>query len=300
MRIVPISAIALLFQLANPQCAFASGVDRDKNQLPTDRTYLTFPCATRVPGATLAAGTYLFVVVEAVGGQALIDVYASDASAHLARFLGVERPYAFVRPPRTGCPAAPDVRRGWFHGPGTLGYEFVFEQREASDLALTEGLQLPHTPLRVHDPDLVGAYPVAGLSMPSPLLIFGAGSAIAIPSETSTLGRLVAAAGASFGPLDHLTAARIIVSERAARVPREETLLLQLESLVAAIQSTARKGDAIATERLVRGFEATLLNLRPPTEVLARRGILPPPRDFQLTLEQLGAHVRAFARRAPQ
>lgn len=288
-------AIALACHLAAPLPALANDPD-DKHQLPTDRTYLTFPCVTRVPGATLAAGTYLFVVIEAVGGQALIDVYASDASAHLARFLGVERPYALVRPARESCPETPDLRRGWFHGRGTLGYEFVFEEREAADLALTRGVQVPYTPLRVHDVDLVGAYPVAGLSTPSPLLIFGAGSAVTIPSETSMLGRLIAASGASFGPLDHLTAARLIVADRAARVPREETLLRQLESLLAAMQTTARKGDAEATERLVRGFEATLLNLRPPTEVLARRGIFPPPRDFQLTLEQLGAHVRAFAR----
>ena len=274
------------------------------SQVPTDRAYLTFPCPARVPGAQLAAGTYLFVIADSLGGQSLIDVYTADASRHIVRFLGVagrnprEAGAARVANGPNACPDRPQARRGWYPAPDAMGIEFVYDQVEAAELSLTMGVRVPYATLPVGDIELLGAYPVAGLSLFAPVVLTGAGSLVPLPSETSPLGLLAVEAGSGFGPQDHLTAARLLVIERARAAANEREPLTQLLGLLDALQRASRGRNAALTERLARGVEATLANLNPPAEQLARRGILPPPRAFVLMLEQVGAHVRAFKRGA--
>jgi hypothetical protein len=238
-------------------------------------------------------------VARALGGQSLIDVYAADASRHITRFLGVAgRNPREPREPGTGCPELTQARRGWYPASGAMGIEFVYSQGEAAELSMTQGARVPYATLPIGDPELLGAYPVAGRNLFAPVLLIGAGALVPLPGETSPLGLLVAAAGSGFGPQDHLTAARILVIERALATPDERAVLTQLLSLLDALQRASRGRDAARTERLARGVEASLANLSPPIDALARRGLLPPPRDFVLTLEQVGAHVRAFMRGA--
>jgi hypothetical protein len=160
------------------------------------------------------------------------------------------------------------------------------------------GAFVPFSVLPVGDPDLVGAYPVAGFGVTDDVLMVGAGSLVPFASERSRLGMLAAKAGASFGPQDHLTAARLLVAERAAETRDEEmrVILKQVGLLLDALQRASRDGDATQTQRLTLGVASTLTNLAPPTHMLARRGILPRPRDFVLFIERIGAHVGAFAR----
>ena len=294
MRIASAATLALGAQLLTALPATAEIA----SQPPVDRAYLSFPCPTRIPGATLHAGTYLFVITASAGGQSLIDVYTADAdSRRVARFLGVES--RGTRPPQAAsgaCPAIAAPRRGWFDAVDASGLEFVYGREEAAALARTTGARLPFSVLPVGDRDLVGAYPVAGLGVLEPVLLIGAGSLVALPSERSRLGLLIAKTGASFGPADHLRAARLILAERAAHATDERILLQQLGHMLDALQRAARGRDAALTDRLGHGLVSTLTNLAPPTHELARRGILPPPRDFVLLLEQLGAHVRAFLR----
>jgi hypothetical protein len=58
--------------------------------LPTDRVYVEFTRPVRVPGTTLEAGQYLFVLGMPVGGQAVIDVYRGPDSRLIASCLAVE------------------------------------------------------------------------------------------------------------------------------------------------------------------------------------------------------------------
>lgn len=69
-------------------------------------------------------------------------------------------------------------------------------------------------------------------------------------------------------------------------------------SLPAPRSGAARSRDTLLAERIADGIEATIANLNPPAPLLAKHGVLPPPRDFVLTLERVGAHVRAFTRAA--
>lgn len=306
------TARTVLFVLLAAAVSALPATAEVSRQVATDRTYLTFPCPVRVPGAELAAGTYLFVVARSVGGQSLIDVYTADASRQIVRFLGIAG--RNPREPRTAratsgssaasgvspaggvCPEQPQARRGWYPAPDAMGIEFVYSQVEAAELSMTAGMRVPYATLPIGDPDLLGAYPVAGLNLFAPVLLAGAGGLVPLPSETTKLGLLAASAGSGFGPQDHLTAARIIVVERARVAPEERALLAQLLGMLDTLQRVSRRRDAARTERLARVVEATLANLNPPVDDLARKGLLPPPRDFILTLEQIGAHVRAFMR----
>lgn len=314
MRTARTALFVLLAGAVSPLPA-AAEVSR---QVATDRTYLTFSCPVRVPGAELADGTYLFVVARSVGGQSLIDVYTADASRQIVRFLGMAG--RNPREPRTArvtstpsvtnaaggigaargvCLERPQARRGWYPAPDAIGIEFVYSQVEAAELSMTAGMRVPYATLPIGDPDLLGAYPVAGLNLFAPVLLAGAGGLVPLPSETTKLGLLAAAAGSGFGPQDHLTAARIIVVERARVAPEERALLAQLLGLLETLQRASRGRDTARTAKLARGVEATLANLNPPVEDLARNGLLPPPRDFILMLEQIDAHVRAFMRATP-
>ena len=267
-------------------------------QVPTDRTYLTFPCPARIPGAQLTAGTYLFVVARSLGGQSLIDVYTADASARIVRVLGIAgRNQREARVAHSGCPERPEALPGWYPARGAMGIEFVYSQVEAAELSVM-GLHVPYATLPIGDPALLGAYPVAGLHLFANVLLTGAGSLVPLPSETSPLGLLAAAAGSGFGPQDHLTAARILVIERARVAADERALLTLVLGQLDALQRAARGREDAMTRRLARGVEATLANLNPPVDALARLGVLPPPRDFVLMIEQVGAHVRAFRRGA--
>lgn len=296
MVLAPTVAVAL-FALAASTAGAGGGVSP---QVPTDRTYLTFSCPTRLPGAPLPAGTYLFVTLRSVGGQSLIDVYTADASKRVARVLGIDG----AGPP-DAAPAAPDCpplhrpSRGWFNMPLAGDIEFVYSSAEAVELSRTYGMQVPYSVMPVGDLDLVGAYPIAGVRRTAPLLVAGAGAMVALPVESSPLGAFIAKKGSAFGPADHLTAARIIVAERAGAVARERTLLRQLGTMLDALQRAARQNDTELAGRLAAGFEATIVNLNPPSHLLAKHGELPPPRDFVVTLERLGAHVRAFTRALP-
>ena len=300
MRIAPAAVIAVIASLvsAPPATAELAG------QVPTDRAYLTFPCPARVPGAQLAAGTYLFVIADSLGGQSLIDVYTADASRHIARFLGIagrnprEAATARAANAMNACPDRPQARRGWYPAPDAMGIEFVYDAMEAAELSVTMGVRVPYATLPVGDAALLGAYPVAGLSLFAPVILAGAGSLVPLPSETSPLGLLAAEAGSGFGPQDHLTAARLLVIDRARAAANERVPLTQLLRLLDALQRASRGRDTEVTERHARVVEATLANLNPPADWLARRGILPPPRAFVLMLEQIGAHVRAFKRGA--
>jgi hypothetical protein len=293
------AAAAALFSLA----VHSPVAIENAPQVATDRTYLTFSCPTRLPGASLAPGTYLFAVLRSVGGQSLIDVYTDDASRHVARFLGVDGVGASeTRPSRTadrGCEATAQPRRGWFNTPHARDIEFVYSRAEAGELSKTLGIDVPYSVLPVDDLELVGAYPVAGVRRGASLMFAGAGAMVAFPAESSRLGTLIVNAGPSFGPVDHLKAARLIVAERAGAVARERTLLQQLGALLDAVQRAAREKDTASAARLADGIAATIANLNPPSHVLAKHGILPPPRDFVVMLEQVGAHVRAFARTIP-
>lgn len=301
MGIAPSVAVALLVLVANG----VGARDEVAPQVQTDRTYLTFSCTTRLPGATLPPGTYLFVKIRSVGGQSLIDVYTADASRQVARVLGVESPNADTRQrdlspasPEgvTGCPPVTQPRRGWFNTPNAYGIEFVYTRAESEEFAKMLGVQLPYSVLPVGDLGLVGAYPVAGAGRGTPLMAAGAGALVALPTQSSRLGSLIASVGTAFTPAHHLMVARMIAVERAGAVERERTLFEQVGKLLDAVQRAAREGDTAMAAKLASGLEATLVNLNPPVQALARRGILPPSRDFVLTLEQIGANVHAFAR----
>lgn len=290
MGIAQSVAFALLALAAGPR-------DEVAPQIATDRTYLTFSCPTRLPGASLAQGTYLFVTLRSVGGQSLVDVYTADASRHVARVLGIDSTGSYgLRTPATPC--APGARpiRGWYNVPYARDIELVYDRAEAAEISKTFGMQVPYSVVPIGDLDLVGAYPVAGVRRSAPLLVAGAGAMIALPIESSRLGALIERTRGTFGPVDHLRVARLIIAERAGAVARDRTALRQLGVMLDALQRAARERETARAARLVNVIAATIGNLNPPSDVLAKYGVLPPPRDFVLTLERIDAHVRAFTR----
>ncbi|HEX6322415.1 MAG TPA: hypothetical protein VFZ36_01715 [Vicinamibacterales bacterium] len=265
-------------------------------QFTTDRAYLRFGSPTRLPGATLAPGTYLFVIGRPVGGQTIIDVYTSDGSRLVASCLAMES--RLRRPSRTTTldyAVSPSALRAWFHPANRRGVEFVYGRAEATDLSTATGLPVPYAAFTPSNRDLVGAFPV-GTATPVPPIAVVNAAAIA-PAATGTSGIAVLDLfNDTLGPREHLMAARRILAERAsASQPHERVLLETLGIYVGRLQSAFLRNDRKGMQSARRVLEASIVNLTPdPREIAARRQE-PRPRETLQALERVRAHVRAFA-----
>lgn len=263
--------------------ACATTATRLDAQIPTDRAYLEFPSPIRIPGATLAPGMYLFVIGPPVGGQSMVDVYASDGSRLIASVLAIRS--SIDRPPMAttidypgGPPAA---LRAWFHPSNRSGLEFVYDAADARALHAQTGIAVPYLRFNARTRDLVGAIPIGRAGIASS----GGGAVIETVSDT-------------MGPHDHLTAARRLIAYEGRTFQQQAMALEILASQVSRLQGDFRRNKWKDVNAGLELVDTTITRMLPSdAAVMARRGQAP-SRDLVELLERVHAHVRAFANAA--
>ena len=106
----------------------------------TNRTTMTFTEAVKVPGTTLAPGTYIFELVSPEPNSAVVKITDKDGRKSFGMFHSVptRRPQAnedvvllFSATDKGTMPAI----RGWFPAGGVHGHLFVYSKDEAKSLA---------------------------------------------------------------------------------------------------------------------------------------------------------------------
>jgi hypothetical protein len=95
-------------------------------------TYFTFSGTVQIPGVALAAGTYIFEVVNPNGGSDVVRVISRDRKkTYLMRLTtAVERPWrgnldASITLGETSAAAPPKVK-AWYPQGETRGREFIY------------------------------------------------------------------------------------------------------------------------------------------------------------------------------
>lgn len=271
-------------------------------QIATGRVYLQFHTPARLPGATLAPGMYLFVLGQSVGGQVVIDVYSADGSRLVATCLAVEsalpRPSASTTLDYPGT--SPATLRAWYPAARQRGVEFVYSVTEARDLFARTGVPVPHAPFQAGNRELVGAFPVGRTAAVPMMRISGAAAVAPAATGTSGMAVLVQPFDNALEPHQHLTAARRIVAQRAARVSEPERPTLHvMNRLLAELHSAYSGGHEKTVRERIGTIEASLTNLMRDPRDFENQRVEPLPRETALVLERVRAHVLAFARALP-
>jgi len=118
------------------------------------KTKLTFSQPIRVPGATLAAGSYVFKLVDSQSNRNIIQImnvrenklystvlaipdYRLNPSSHTIMTFG-----------EVGAGCSPAVK-SWFYPGDTYGNRFVYGKKEADEMAKSCLQPVPHVPTEV-------------------------------------------------------------------------------------------------------------------------------------------------------
>ena len=105
-----------------------------------DRTEMTFSEAVRVPGVTLAPGTYIFELAEPDSSPHVIRIRSEKTSDVVATLQAVPVKRAEARaetvlrfnPTEKGAPVA---IAAWFYPNSSYGHQFVYDEEEAKTIA---------------------------------------------------------------------------------------------------------------------------------------------------------------------
>lgn len=114
----------------------ATAQDSNWNQ----RTYFTFSAPVEIPGKTLAAGTYLFRLVDSPSNRHVVQVFDKDEKQILATVLAIPAqrlepssdPEVRFMEVAASQPAA--IRTWWYPG-RTIGHEFIYPKEQALRIA---------------------------------------------------------------------------------------------------------------------------------------------------------------------
>jgi hypothetical protein len=114
----------------------ATAQDSNWNQ----RTYFTFSAPVEIPGKTLAAGTYLFRLVDSPSNRHVVQVFDKDEKTIFATVLAIpaqrmdpsDEPEVRFMEVAANQPAA--IRTWWYPG-RTIGHEFIYPKEQALRLA---------------------------------------------------------------------------------------------------------------------------------------------------------------------
>ena len=114
-------------------------------------TYFTFSGPVQIPGATLAAGTYEFKLVNPGSGHNVGMVSSRNGKTVYAQFFMTPslfrhhvdgNPLIVFRETKLGVPPA---IRGWFYGDEEVGFEFMYSHEQLD--TLTKLLPRPAAPV---------------------------------------------------------------------------------------------------------------------------------------------------------
>lgn len=108
-------------------------------------TYFTFSQAVELPGATLPAGKYLFVLADSPSNRHIVRIMSEDRDQLHATLLAIpnysldepsdEPQVRFMEGPETG----PQAVKVWFYPGRTVGHEFIYPRSQAMKIAQRTG-----------------------------------------------------------------------------------------------------------------------------------------------------------------
>lgn len=116
-----------------------------------DRTYLTFSAPIQMPGRTLAAGRYLFQLMDSPSNRHIVQVFNAQGTRLIATVMAIpdhrltaseKTTVSFIETPSS----RPYAIRSWFYPGRTIGHEFVYPKAQA--LAIAE---VTHQPVAASD-----------------------------------------------------------------------------------------------------------------------------------------------------
>lgn len=130
-------------------CTFAAAamlpLTASAQGLPNQDTYFTFSQAVELPGKTLPAGKYLFVLADGAANRHVVRVMSEDRKTLQATLLAIpnytldkpsdEPQVRFMEGPETG----PQAVKAWFYPGRTVGHEFIYPRAQAMRLAARTG-----------------------------------------------------------------------------------------------------------------------------------------------------------------
>jgi hypothetical protein len=119
----------------------------------TKMTYLTFSAPVEVPGASLAAGKYMFKMADSLGGSHAVQVLSADGKKLYTTFFAVpdqkassdtpSKPVVMFKERAAGSPQAVQV---WFAAGNPAGEEFVYPRSQAMKIAKANRTRVLSTP----------------------------------------------------------------------------------------------------------------------------------------------------------
>ena len=143
----------ILVGLALSLLAFV-GVSNARADEWNKQTVLTFSQPVEIPGRVLAAGTYMFKLVEVLSDRHVVQIFTADGSQLIAtvatipdyRLRATEETVIRFREMPAGTPEA---IRAWFYPGNNIGQEFVYPKRRAIELAKVSNAPVPATAVEV-------------------------------------------------------------------------------------------------------------------------------------------------------
>ena len=249
---------------------------------PSDRVHIQFGREFRIPGATLPAGSYLFMPGDPVAGQLIIEIYKGDASELVATVLAIEselpRPgdATLVDYPGTN----PTVLRAWFHPGNPRGYEFVYTREEGSQIFRQAQIPVPSTIADASSADLIGLLPIVHADD-----VYRVG-------VSEDLATAVGVTALPPSPIDRLTLARVAILSHVDSVPSDiATRLRLLDSQIRDVHTAYRmKRDDF--EHKVSLAKASLGNM--PAGMDQNPGTFDQTPALEHVLQRVRAQIEAF------
>jgi hypothetical protein len=114
------------------------------------RTILTIDQEMVVPGATLAPGTYTFILGNPESSRDVVNILREDgtpvASAHVTRVSRNNDNRDLVLFVALSESREMPMMRGWFYPGDRDGYQFVYPTEQARTIARLESVEIPVAP----------------------------------------------------------------------------------------------------------------------------------------------------------
>src|ERR1700722_6379086 len=114
-------------------------------------TYFTFSTPVELPGVALGSGTYAFKVLDSLSDRNIVQVFDKDQKHLYATILAIPdytpqpSDKTIIRFSETK-PGAPPAIKEWFYPGDSIGWEFVYPQSRAVQLAKASNQAVPSMP----------------------------------------------------------------------------------------------------------------------------------------------------------
>ena len=122
-----------------------------KSSVSDKLTIFTFSQPVELPGVSLPAGTYAFKVLDSLADRNIVQVWDKDQKKLYGTFLAI-RDYTPSPSKKTiikfteTTPGAPKAVKEWFYPGESMGWEFVYPQKRAMELAKASNQSVPSMP----------------------------------------------------------------------------------------------------------------------------------------------------------